>query len=434
MAINLTEGAIAMLSSGDAQEADLKPVVQVVDLRLVNTQNQNQQNERYRVLLSDGVNLQQGILATQKNDLVHTQAIQKGSIVQLSEFVCNLILGRTSIIVIDLNVILDKCDVRGEPKHFDRPGSNTNSAPAARSSSQVQSNVDQPGTMTTSRALALHSMLVGSDDIVYCLPNMLHYSKSPFSVTIQHHNMSVKLDLVIRVAIANERKAVFYETLIANKVRQSSSTIDVCIAALPLVQPFVDGKKYWKAYGLFCGVGGADWRQGFMGLPPEMRIEWVKPMSSSSIPPPNFWETYFSDGDEDLLDLKFLELDKYYVVDAGYTNMPGYLAPHRGRRSCRDEFNGTNMVFRTPMELFNYKHSSLRNVIERCFGVLKGRGIDEFFEGFIDPFHWAGGNDNQGNAGNVAGVEPINMSPQNIQLMVQRREQMAFAMWDSYGE
>ncbi|KAH7833482.1 hypothetical protein Vadar_006761 [Vaccinium darrowii] len=94
MAINLTEGAIAMLSSGDAQAADLKPVVQVVDLRLVNTQNQNQQNERYRVLLSDGVHLQHGILATQKNDLVHTQALQKGSIVQLSQFVCHLIQGR----------------------------------------------------------------------------------------------------------------------------------------------------------------------------------------------------------------------------------------------------------------------------------------------------------------------------------------------------
>ncbi|KAH7845584.1 hypothetical protein Vadar_003740 [Vaccinium darrowii] len=138
--------------------------------------------------------------------------------------------------------------------------------------------------------------------------------------------------------------------------------------------------------------------------------------------------------------------NKYYVVDAGYTNMPGYLAPYLGRRYRRDKFNGANTVFRTPMELFNHEHSSLRNAIEQCFGVLKGRfpilkhmpnypearqpgivraccvihnfilmtrGIDEFFEGFTNPFDWAGGNDNQGNAGNMVGVEPINMSPQN---------------------
>ncbi|KAH7835480.1 hypothetical protein Vadar_026494 [Vaccinium darrowii] len=55
--------------------------------------------------------------------------------------------------------------------------------------------------------------------------------------------------------------------------------------------------------------------------------------------------------------------------------------------------------------------------------------MDEFFEGFTNPFNWAGGNDNQGgNAGNVVGVEPIDMSPQNIQLMAQRRKQMAFAI------
>lgn len=28
---------------------------------------------------------------------------------------------------------------------------------------------------------------------------------------------------------------------------------------------------------------------------------------------------------------------------------------------------------RTPAELFNHRHSSLRNAIERCFGVLKSR-------------------------------------------------------------
>ncbi|VVA31425.1 PREDICTED: ALP1 [Prunus dulcis] len=62
----------------------------------------------------------------------------------------------------------------------------------------------------------------------------------------------------------------------------------------------------------------------------------------------------------------------YYLVDGGYTNGKGFLAPFRGQRyhlnDWRDGYQPT-----TPAELFNMKHSSARNVIERCFGLLKMR-------------------------------------------------------------
>nr|XP_043623696.1 protein ALP1-like [Erigeron canadensis] len=62
----------------------------------------------------------------------------------------------------------------------------------------------------------------------------------------------------------------------------------------------------------------------------------------------------------------------YYLVDAGYTNGEGFLAPYRGQRyhlnDWRDGYQPT-----TPKEFYNMKHSSARNVIERCFGLLKGR-------------------------------------------------------------
>ncbi|GKA12694.1 ALP1-like protein [Tanacetum coccineum] len=58
----------------------------------------------------------------------------------------------------------------------------------------------------------------------------------------------------------------------------------------------------------------------------------------------------------------------YYLVDAGYS---GFLAPFRGERYHLNEFYGQQP--RSAEEYFNMKHSKARNVIERCFGLLKGR-------------------------------------------------------------
>lgn len=60
------------------------------------------------------------------------------------------------------------------------------------------------------------------------------------------------------------------------------------------------------------------------------------------------------------------------MVDSGYPNRIGYLAPFKGSTYHIPEFRLRNG--RPPQgkyEMFNYLHSSLRNVIERSFGVLK---------------------------------------------------------------
>jgi len=64
---------------------------------------------------------------------------------------------------------------------------------------------------------------------------------------------------------------------------------------------------------------------------------------------------------------------RYYLADAGYTNTDMTLVPYRGTRYHLKEWETVSRRPSTKEELFNLRHSSLRNHIERSFGVLKAR-------------------------------------------------------------
>ena len=65
--------------------------------------------------------------------------------------------------------------------------------------------------------------------------------------------------------------------------------------------------------------------------------------------------------------------NRYYLADAGYTNTPTTLVPYRGVRYHLRETEEAQMRPRNAKELFNLRHSSLRNVVERTFGIFKNR-------------------------------------------------------------
>jgi hypothetical protein len=69
----------------------------------------------------------------------------------------------------------------------------------------------------------------------------------------------------------------------------------------------------------------------------------------------------------------FRSPNKYYLGDAGYGLSRNVLTPYRGVRYHLKEWRAGAQLPRTKEELFNHRHSSLRNVIERTFGVLKKR-------------------------------------------------------------
>nr|KAJ0191564.1 hypothetical protein LSAT_V11C800427090 [Lactuca sativa] len=60
----------------------------------------------------------------------------------------------------------------------------------------------------------------------------------------------------------------------------------------------------------------------------------------------------------------------YYLCDAGYTNGEGFLTPYRGKRY---HLNDWSRPPTNAKKLYNMRHSLARNVIERCFGLIKSR-------------------------------------------------------------
>ena len=61
------------------------------------------------------------------------------------------------------------------------------------------------------------------------------------------------------------------------------------------------------------------------------------------------------------------------MCDGGYTNGNGFLSPYRGYRYWLRDWQGENPPPQCREELFNMKHARARNVIQRTFGLLKGR-------------------------------------------------------------
>jgi hypothetical protein len=58
-------------------------------------------------------------------------------------------------------------------------------------------------------------------------------------------------------------------------------------------------------------------------------------------------------------------------VDAGYSICEGYLSPYQNQRYHLEDFHRRGAE--TIEEKFNFHHSSMRNVVERVFGLLKSR-------------------------------------------------------------
>ena len=58
-------------------------------------------------------------------------------------------------------------------------------------------------------------------------------------------------------------------------------------------------------------------------------------------------------------------------MDLGYPCTFGFLPPYHGEQYHLQDYQGRHNQPTRYKEIFNYNHSSLQNIMERCFGVLK---------------------------------------------------------------
>ncbi len=62
---------------------------------------------------------------------------------------------------------------------------------------------------------------------------------------------------------------------------------------------------------------------------------------------------------------------RYYLADAGFSSNEFMMIPYQKVRYHLKEWEKANLRPQTKEELFNLRHSQLRNAVERIFGVLK---------------------------------------------------------------
>lgn len=106
----LTSNAIRQIlahGSGNNKPTDFAPVLQVVSLKDVNNRKDPGAPSRYRLILSDGTQNVQGMLATQLNHLVEGNGnkLDRFNIVRVGDYITNEIGGKTIIIILSLEII-----------------------------------------------------------------------------------------------------------------------------------------------------------------------------------------------------------------------------------------------------------------------------------------------------------------------------------------
>ncbi|KAI0928948.1 hypothetical protein AcW1_010317 [Taiwanofungus camphoratus] len=153
MAHQLTAGICARIHDANNFDEALcssSPTIQLLSLRKVAPASGSAAAvERYRIIISDGENFLQAMLATQLNSLVDDGHIQRHSIVVVEKFTCNIVQERRLFIILSLRIVAKVADKIGTPTALQSPtvagGSAGDASPQVVSPAASTSTPPAPG-------------------------------------------------------------------------------------------------------------------------------------------------------------------------------------------------------------------------------------------------------------------------------------------------
>ncbi|KAG5636412.1 hypothetical protein H0H81_008152 [Sphagnurus paluster] len=116
--VQLTAGCCYRLSQASPDDEELfngPHTVQFLSIKKVNAVNPGGV-DRFRIIMSDGINFLQAMLATQLNGMVNDQTIGKHTIAVIEKLTCNYVQEKRLIIILALRVLETTAEKIGEPK------------------------------------------------------------------------------------------------------------------------------------------------------------------------------------------------------------------------------------------------------------------------------------------------------------------------------
>ena len=113
--MSLTQSAIQRMTNdeGGASDNSFVPVIQVIRINCM--EGKGGRETRYRVILSDGVNHCQGMLATQNNIFIENGDLTDNTIIEVGEYLRNVVQNTALVILLNFKVLSNPGQKIGNP-------------------------------------------------------------------------------------------------------------------------------------------------------------------------------------------------------------------------------------------------------------------------------------------------------------------------------